>query len=42
VGWVALSHEVLQHAIRGGAGQAGTYDDWVNRRAWNDWNGANP
>lgn len=39
---VTLLHELIHHAIRGVQGHAGQYDDWIERRARNNWNAAHP
>ncbi len=41
-GTVTLYHELIHHAIRGEPGHAGQYDEWVERRARNNWNEHNP
>lgn len=41
-GCVTLFHELIHHAVRGVRGHAGPFDEWVERRARNNWNAANP
>lgn len=38
-GTVTLFHELLHHAIAGFRGHASPYDEWVEQRARQNWNG---